>query len=101
MLARSGLALFLAVTADGLRMPSRRSALGFGTVAFLVPQQRALADMQGTPFGPCALPRVEPSLQLTLLSCLKSAASPPRNPVLHRRRTTHTPEAGRRGEDVL
>ena len=43
---------FLAATADGLRFTSRRSALGFGT-ALLMPGQRALADTQGTPFGPC------------------------------------------------
>ena len=50
---RATLALaFLAATADGLRVTSRRSALGFGT-ALLMPGQRALADTQGTPFGPC------------------------------------------------
>ena len=56
---RATMAVLLAVTADGLRCTSRRSALGLGT-ALLVPRQRALADMQGTPFGPCEQPHALP-----------------------------------------
>ena len=70
---------FLAVTADGLRCTSRRSALGLGS-ALLMPRQRALADMQGTPFGPCE--RNPPRLTLATRQFTDAC---PRDPVLHRR----------------
>ena len=114
MRATYAVSFMLAVmSADGLRCTSRRSALGLGT-ALLMPRQRALADMQGTPFGPCErtrpapapLPlepfasprsasrstvrpptarRLLPTLHLSRPGSSLTPAPLPRDPVLHRR----------------